>query len=335
MYSENFSIKAFNSFKIDCIAKEWFSFESADELRAFLKQCDLEKEKHFVIGGGYNLLFKNKYYDGLLLHSEIDHIEVDKIDGDDVYLRVGSGVKWEDLIAYTIKNNWWGIENLSLIPGTVGAAPVQNIGAYGVEAKDTIQEVIAIDKSGETMRHFSHSDCQLAYRDSFFKHNDYWIITEVIFRLSKRPNPILTYAPIEAEFKGKKDISIQAISEFISQVRLSKLPDVEKIGNAGSFFKNPIVSRKVLESIQKEQPDVPFYALEEDLVKIPAGWLIESLNWKNSRNTKVGVYSKQALVIINKNEATGQDILAFSKEIQMSVKQFYNIDLEPEVILIE
>jgi UDP-N-acetylmuramate dehydrogenase len=283
------------------------------------------------IGGGSNLLFLNNY-EGTVLHSRIKTIEVTGETPDAIWLKVGSGVVWDDFVACCVRRNLYGIENLSGIPGEVGASAVQNIGAYGVEAKDLITEVHTINTEGEE-RIYSHADCRFAYRYSIFKEppGKGVIVTNVCFRLSKRESYTLDYGALRKELENYPAVTLSAVREIIVRIRNSKLPDPAVLGNAGSFFMNPVVPKAVFEAIRRNHPSMPFYPVGEDSIKIPAGWLIEQSGWKGKSLGPAAVYDKQALVLVNKGGATGRDIMALSDAVRSSVKETFGIDIHPEV----
>ncbi len=329
----NFNIKSYNTFHLDVNTKSWLSVNSLDDIRPFIKAHDLKEQKHLIIGGGSNLLFINDF-DGLIIKVNINTISVVEEDENFVILKVGAGMVWDDFVDYTVKHAYWGVENLSHIPGTVGASPVQNIGAYGVEAKDCIHKVHAINKYTGDLKVFNNADCKFAYRHSYFKSDDSWIVLEVEYKLSKIPNPKISYKPLNEMFNSVSDIALKAIRTAIIDIRDSKLPNPDDIGNAGSFFKNPVVDSSVFKAIEQQYPNMPKYLLNNDMVKIPAAWLIDTAGWKGYRKGDVGVHEKQALVLVNYNLAKGQDIYALSQEIVKSVKDKFGIELEREVIVI-
>ena len=330
----NYNIKNKTTFKIDTSVKEWISFENQDELQTFIRQRSLKEELHFVMGGGSNVLFV-KDYDGLIIHLDFQEIDFLEETQNYVYVKVGAGVIWDKFVQYCVEKDYWGVENLSLIPGTVGASPVQNIGAYGVEAQDVIFDVRAVNKQTGELRIFSYEECQFDYRDSFFKKEtrQEWIVSEVVFRLAKDPLYHLSYGPLAERFKDKKP-SLREIRDAIIEIRESKLPDPEEIGNAGSFFKNPIVDIEVNNRLMQDYPQMPYYLVDIDKAKLAAAWLIEQAGWKAYSDGEVGVYDKQALVLINKGNAKGEDVFRLSEKIIDSVKEQFSVILEREVIVI-
>ena len=332
---ENFSLKKYNTFGIDVKTKYFVEYSTVNELSNFLDTQRKQDLPLMLIGGGSNVLF-TKDFEGYILHSEIKGVEIIKEEDDKVYLRVGAGEDWDKFVEYCVKNSWSGVENLSLIPGNVGTCPIQNIGAYGVEVKDVITEVetIEIDTLKKTL--FTNDECQFGYRDSVFKRKfkGKHIINYVTFCLSKKQIFKLDYGNLKEALKEYDQINLQNIRQAVINIRDSKLPNPEDIGNAGSFFKNPVVYANVIEDLKKSYTDIPFYLQKNDLVKIPAGWLIEQAGWTGRNIGKVGVHQKQALVLINHGGATGQEIVDLAQEIQKSVKERFGIDIEMEVNIV-
>ncbi|MDR0745323.1 MAG: UDP-N-acetylmuramate dehydrogenase [Mediterranea sp.] len=327
---KDFSLLNYNTFGIDVTAARFVEYDSMDELRELIAGTRFS-EPFLHIGGGSNLLFLSNY-EGTALHSNIKTIEVTDEDTGSIWLKVGSGVVWDDFVAYCVKRDWYGVENLSLIPGEVGASAVQNIGAYGVEAKDLITEVYTIDmKGGEHI--YSHADCRFAYRYSIFKEPSSRgvIVTHVCFRLSKQESYTLDYGTVREALENYPEVTLGAVREVIIRIRNSKLPDPAVLGNAGSFFMNPVVPKATFEAIRREYPSMPFYPMDEDSIKIPAGWLIEQSGWKGRSVGPAAVYDKQALVLVNKGGATGRDIMALSDAVRSSVRKKFGIDIHPEV----
>src|SRR5205085_9017018 len=292
----------------------FYSIESVKELLSGLKQQNLNLK--LILGGGSNILFTKDFY-GIVLKNEIRGLEMVKEDEEHIYIRSGGGENWHQFVLYCVKNNYAGVENLSLIPGNVGASPMQNIGAYGVEIKDVFHELEALHLNDLTVQRFSNSDCAFGYRESVFKnrYRDQFVITSVTFRLNKIPVFNTSYGAIHQELDrmGIKDLSIQAISQAVMNIRTSKLPDPDEIGNAGSFFKNPQIPNKQFQDLKREWPHMPFYPVNDKYMKIPAGWLIEQCGWKGYRQGDAGCYSKQALVLVNYGNATGAEIFELSE----------------------
>jgi UDP-N-acetylmuramate dehydrogenase len=327
----SFSLKDYNTFKIDAQCKLLQAITNEQQLIEVLGQ---QRPPFFILGGGSNLLISQDQ-DLTILKNDILGKQIVSEDEKFVYLKVGGGENWHELVLWAIANNYGGLENLSLIPGTVGASPIQNIGAYGVELDQVFHELEAIDMSSGLKKVFSKTDCEFGYRDSIFKRKlkGKYFITHVTYKLSKSNHKInISYAPLASAFTSKP--SIKEVSEAVITIRQSKLPDPKEIGNSGSFFKNPIVSKIVLESIRATYPDVPSYPVDETLVKIPAGWMIDKAGWKGFRRGDAGVYDKQALVLVNHGNATGPEIWALAQEIIADIKEKFKIELSPEVNII-
>lgn len=327
---ENYPLLSHNTFGMDVTASCFLEYRSVGELRQWIADgCITSPYLH--IGSGSNLLF-TKNYEGVVLHSCIDSIERVEETATNVSLRVGAGVVWDDFVAYCVEHNWYGVENLSLIPGEVGASAVQNIGAYGVEVKDLITTVETINIRGEESL-YRVEDCGYAYRDSLFKRTDMKdvFVTYVTFRLSKEAQYKLDYGTIRQELENYPALTLANVRHAIIAIREAKLPDPQVMGNAGSFFMNPIVPRAKLEALQQEYPRIPFYELDADRVKIPAGWMIDQCGWKGKALGPAAVHDKQALVLVNRGGATGADIIALSDAVRASVKAQFGIDIHPEV----
>ncbi len=329
---ENFSLKALNSFGLDQKAK-WFStFNDVNDLQSILKSW--EDDIH-VLGGGSNILL-TKDVDGLVLKNEIQGIKVIKEDSGKVFIEVGGGVIWHNFILHCLKNNLGGLENLSLIPGTVGAAPIQNIGAYGVEQQDRFVSLEYVDRSTFQTHKLSKSECHFGYRDSIFKRElkNIAIISKVVYALDHHEYKINTsYGAIQEtlEHNGIQSPTIQDVSDAVISIRKLKLPDPSQIGNAGSFFKNPIIKMDVFHSIKVEYPNIPSYAIDDETVKIPAGWLIEQSGLKGYRLGNVGIHEKQALVLVNYGDAKGKDLLSLAHFTIDKVYEKFGVEIEPEV----
>lgn len=330
MIQENYSLLSHNTFGIDVKAACFVDYCSTEELQYLIAQ-GIIKEPYLHIGAGSNLLF-TRDYPGMVLHSCIGGVEVIAETEDDVVLRAGAGIRWDDFVAYCVACDWYGVENLSLIPGEVGAGAVQNIGAYGVEVKDMITAVETVNIRGEE-RVYDVDECRYTYRDSIFKHagmKDVFV-TYVCFRLSKREHYTLDYGSIRREIEKYDVVNLETVRRMIIDIRRSKLPDPRVIGNAGSFFMNPIVQREQFEVLYKEYPEMPFYQLADGYVKIPAGWMIDRCGWKGKALGPAAVYDKQALVLVNCGGATGSDIIALSDAVRASVRTKFGIDIHPEV----
>src|SRR5687768_16161720 len=334
---ENISLKPYHTFGIDVRAKYFSSFQSTDELGELLNYKLQTTNYKLVLGGGSNILF-TKNYDGLILKNDIKGIELIKEDEHYVYVRVGAGENWHQFVLYCLQYNLAGVENLSLIPGNVGASPMQNIGAYGAEIKDVFYDLEAFHIKDKKLHTFSLNDCEFGYRESVFKkkYKDQFVITSVTFRLHKQPVFNTSYGAInnELENMGVKKLSIQAISQAIINIRSSKLPDWKIIGNAGSFFKNPIITENEFHELKRVFPDVVAFPAGKGYIKLAAGWLIEQCGWKGFREGDAGCYYKQALVLVNYKNATGEEIYQLSEKIIQSVKQKFGVVLEREVNVI-
>lgn len=325
-----YSLLSYNTFGIDVSAARFLEYTSVEELQQQIAQGAVTTP-FLHIGGGSNLLF-TKDYDGLILHSRIEGIEVAEEDSRFVSVRVGAGVVWDDFVAYCVAHGWYGAENLSLIPGEVGASAVQNIGAYGVEAKDLITAVETVNIRGEE-RVYSVEECRYAYRDSIFKRpeNKSVFVTHVRFRLGKEEHYTLDYGTIRQELDKYPALTLQVVRKVIIDIRESKLPDPKVMGNAGSFFMNPIVPKEKLLALQQEYPRMPYYELPDGRVKIPAGWMIDQCGWKGKALGPAAVHDKQALVLVNRGGAEGSDIIALSDAVRAAVREKFGIDIHPEV----
>lgn len=330
--TENISVKSYNSFGIDIITRYFATFSSTNELLNLLE--DYRAKNVLVLGGGSNILF-TKPYEGLIIKNELKGIELLHEDSECYFVRAQAGENWHRFVQYCIEHNYAGVENLSLIPGNVGASPMQNIGAYGVEIRDVFYALEACHLKDHTMHRFGLADCHFGYRESVFKNKylNQFAIMNVTFRLRKQPVFQTGYGAIEQEL-AKMQISkltIKAISEAVINIRSSKLPDPAKIGNAGSFFKNPLIPLTHFKELKKSYPSIPGYPAKENKIKIAAGWLIEQCGWKGYRKSDAGCYEKQALVLVNYGNASGQEILDLSESIIQTVLAKFQITLEREV----
>ena len=329
----NCSLLPYNTFGIDVYADRFIEYASEEEL---LQVLPLIRNNHYLhIGGGSNLLFTSDFH-GVILHSAIKGIEVvDDDDSDYRFIRVGASEIWDDVVAYSVDNGFSGLENLSLIPGEVGASAVQNIGAYGVEVKDVIVKVETIELTTGDKRVFNAGECRYGYRQSIFKQElkDKYAITYVTYRLNKVFTPHLDYGNIRQELANKEEITPSVVRDTIIGIRQSKLPDPKVHGNAGSFFKNPIVSHSFFERLKAYCPDMPYYEVENG-VKVPAGWLIDQCGWKGKSMGRAGVNPLQALVLVNLGGATGKEVLQLCNTICEDVFQKFGIRIEPEVNII-
>ncbi|MDO4994603.1 MAG: UDP-N-acetylmuramate dehydrogenase [Bacteroidales bacterium] len=319
-----------NTFSISVKAEEYVEYDSVADLENLVPRLDGRRVLH--IGGGSNLLF-TRDFDGIVLHSRILGIEVMEADVRSVLVRVGAGMVWDDFVAEALRRGWYGAENLSLIPGEVGASAVQNIGAYGVEVKDLIERVECVDLQSGEVCVFDNATCRYAYRSSIFKQEwrGRYAVTHVQYRLSTTFVPHLDYGNIRAHLEG--DTTAEAVREVIIRVRREKLPDPVVMGNAGSFFVNPVVPREQFEALRQTYPAMPFYEVDNG-VKIPAGWLIEQSGWKGRALGPAAVHDRQALVLVNRGGATGEDVLRLSEAVCAAVQQKFGISIHPEVNVI-
>jgi len=335
MILRNISLKKYNTFGLDYKARNLISVKSEKEAISVLEKRESLEGPLLVMGGGSNLLFINDYK-GTIILPEMDEIEVVEQKKDHVVVSSGAGANWDGLVEWTVSKGYGGLENLSFIPGKVGAAPVQNIGAYGSEVKNTIERVRAISIEDCSIREFGKEECMFGYRDSIFKRElkRKYIITKVSFRLSARPVPITDYGSLKEEAEKLGPLSVRTIRKAVINIRRSKLPDPEITGNAGSFFKNPVVETSVAESIRMKYHDTPVYDDIPGYVKIGAGWLIDKCGWKGKRFGDAGVHDRQALVIVNHGNATGKEILDLSEAIKKSVIDKFGIELQREVEVI-
>ena len=341
---ENISLRKYNSFGIDAAARYFASFGSIAELEMLLDEKQYSGNPKLVLGGGSNILF-TKDYDGIVLKNELSGIKKVNEDAEHIYLRAAAGEVWHQFVQYCISNNLGGVENLSLIPGNVGASPMQNIGAYGVEIKDVFHSLEAYHISERQLVHFGLADCGFGYRESVFKrkYKDQFVITAVTYRLKKHPVFNTSYGAIEQELvrMGVKELSVKAIADAVINIRSSKLPNPAETGNAGSFFKNPEIAASHYSELKQAFPNIAGYDLPNGYVKLAAGWLIEhsgpensSLSWKGYREGDAGCHAKQALVLVNYGNATGTEIFSLSEKIIRSVQKKYNVLLEREVNII-
>jgi len=342
MFIQNHSLKPYNTFGVDVLAKYFAPFKSQDELYELLDyHVGLRKkatEPVFILGGGSNILLMNDF-DGLVLKNEIKGVDLIKEDEHHVYVKAGAGENWHRFVQYCIQRNWAGIENLSLIPGNTGASPMQNIGAYGVEIKEVFEELEAFHLKEKKIYQFSVNDCEFGYRESIFKKKlkDQFVILDVTYRLNKVPAFNTTYGAVEQELEkmGVTTLTIRAVSQAIVNIRSSKLPDPAEIANAGSFFKNPVITRSKFNQLKEKFADIIGYVNEDDSIKLAAGWMIEQCGWKGYRKGDAGCHSKQALVLVNYGNASGKEIFDLSEEITKSVKKKFGVELEREVNVVK
>ena len=324
----NYHLLHHNTFGMNVKAKRFVEYSSEEELLQLIPTLG---DNLLHIGSGSNLLFTGDY-NGTVLHSAIKGIEVTEETTTEVLVRVGAGVIWDDFVAWAVEQGYGGVENLSLIPGEVGASAVQNIGAYGVEVKDVIALVEAIEWQSGQKRYFGNAECDYAYRQSIFKNalKGKYAITYVTYRLQKNPILHLTYGNLQTMFEGKENVTLSAVRQAIIDIRNARLPDPKVQGNAGSFFMNPVVSREKFLAIQKDYPQMPYYEVEGG-VKIPAGWMIDQCGWKGKAKGRAGVHDKQALVLVNLGGATPDEIIDLCNAICQDVHNKFGIDLHPEV----
>lgn len=335
LLQENISLKPYNTFGIDVKARYFATFNDTDELAETLNLKS--QTSNLILGGGSNILL-TKDYDGLVLKNEIRGIVELHEDSEYVYVKAGAGENWHQFVLYCIERNWAGVENLSLIPGNVGASPMQNIGAYGVEIDDVFWDLEAFHKKDKKVVTFTRSDCEFGYRESVFKEKfkDQFVILNVTFQLRKKPRFNTSYGAIEQELQrmGVRELSLKAISAAVINIRNSKLPNPGEIGNAGSFFKNPSVTNEQFVSLKARFENMAGHENIDGTVKLAAGWLIEQCGWKGYRKDDAGCHAKQALVLVNYGNATGREIYNLSEEIIQSVKEKFGITLEREVNII-
>ncbi len=331
---ENYPLQQHNTFHINCNARFYAEINSQDDFLELINHPVYKNNHHLVLGGGSNVLF-TKDQNALIIKNNLKGKSLINDDDQHFYVKIAAGEVWHEAVLWCIENNYAGLENLSLIPGKVGASPMQNIGAYGVEIKDVFESLEALDMQDGTKRTFNLEECEFGYRESVFKRKlkNKYLITSVTFKLNKKPNFNTSYGAIEKELQnmGIKELSIKAISDAVINIRSSKLPDPNKLGNAGSFFKNPEISAKLINELKLKFPDIVVYELENGNFKVAAGWLIEKCGWKGKRNADAGVHINQALVLVNYGNAKGEEILNLSAEIIQSVKDTFNIELEREV----
>ena len=335
-FQQNVPLKNLNTFGIEVSSRQYAPFHSVDELQSLLQNPELDKDHLLVLGGGSNILFTQDFA-GTVLHNQIKGIAITEDQPDYALVQAGGGEIWHDLVLFSIAQNLGGLENLSLIPGTVGAAPLQNIGAYGVELKDVFHSLEAVDIHSGEVKTFRAADCEFGYRESVFKKSlkGRYIVTHVTLKLNKHPQFNTSYGAIKDTLAAMQvsELSLKALSDAVCSIRRSKLPDPAVIGNAGSFFKNPEISPEAFAGLKARFPDVPSYPAPHNQVKVPAGWLIEQAGWKGYKEGATGVHEKQALVLVNYGNATGSQVWQLSEKIVQSVEEKFGIVLEREVNL--
>lgn len=331
----NVPLKNFNTFGLDYMADYMIHVKTDKELKTLLRgEIQIEKPL-FILGGGSNILFTSDFR-GTILKPVYGGIRIEKTEGDNVIISAGAGVRWDKVVEWAVNNDLGGLENLSLIPGNVGATPVQNIGAYGVEIKDSIEKVKTFCVSDGSIRYFSNSECRFEYRNSIFKTDNKgkYLVTRVYFRLTTNYVLKSDYGSLNDEIRKLGKLTLKNVRQAVINIRKDKLPDPDLIGNAGSFFKNPVVSKNDAENLIKEYPQMPVYNQHSGEIKLAAGWLIDQCGWKGKRIGNTGVHNKQALVLVNFGNATGKEIFLLSEEIKESVRKKFGIDLEREVEVI-
>ena len=328
----NFDITPLTTFGIKTIVNVFYEANTTEEVIEFVSDNSIPKEKLLIIGGGSNLLFCDNY-DGIVLKPAIKGISIIERNEGYAIVEAGAGEVWDDLVSFCVENNLYGIENLSYIPGNVGACPVQNIGAYGTEVQQVIDSVETVEIATGNTKYFNNEECKFGYRDSIFKNElkGKYIITNVRFKLSTIPRFNIEYKDVKEKIAGKGDISSRLIREAIIDIRKHKLPAPSQVGNAGSFFKNPIVDPLKASTLKELYHNIVTYALPDGTVKLAAGWLIDQAGWKGYRKGDAGVHPNQALVLVNYGNATGNDIARLAREIQDSIKLKFGVDIEPEV----
>ncbi len=334
--SENYSLRPYNTFDIDVRCKYFVEADDESELLEFVSAYEWNPFEILILGGGSDFLFTEDF-DGTVFYPAMKGIAVLSEDEESVHVRVGAGVVWDDFVVWAVEHGYGGVENLSLIPGHVGAAPVQNVGAYGMEAGEVVEQVEAIDLENARTVKLEASKCHFSYRDSIFKREwkNRFIITRVVFRLSKSPRFRLDYGNVRGELERMgHGISLKSVREAVVNIRNMKLPDVKELPNAGSFFKNPMVSRAFADKLSEKYPGMPVYKVDDDCYKLAAGWLIEQCGWKGKTLGRAGVYEKQALVLVNRGGASGTEISHLANEIKKSVFVKFGVMIEPEVYVL-
>ncbi len=330
-----FSLSAYNTFHVEAAADRYVRFGSAEEIIDFLGRNELDGHRRLVLGAGSNLLFVDDF-DGIVLHPLLKGIDVIEADRRHIWIRALAGENWDDLVAYAVSNGWAGIENLSLIPGSVGASAVQNIGAYGTEVKGVIDRVEAISIESRKKVTLLPGACGFGYRTSHFKGRwaGAFIVTAVVFKLDRQPAFVLDYPGVKAAVQDLGSINLQTIRQAIISIRQEKLPDPAQVGNAGSFFKNPVIEGNTLTRLCQRFPALPHYPQGSDQFKLAAGWMIEQCGWKGKRVGKAAVHHQQALVLVNLGGATGREILELSEQVSEAVHERFGIELEREVLVV-
>jgi UDP-N-acetylmuramate dehydrogenase len=334
MIYNNIPLKKYNTFGLDYMADCMIHLRTEKEAINLFSGKKMIEKPFLILGSGSNILFTGDFK-GTILYPEMKGIKIEKeaMSNDDVIISAGAGVIWDDLVAWSVDKGFGGLENLSLIPGKVGATPVQNIGAYGVEVRERIARVRTVNISDGSIRIFSNNECEFGYRNSIFKKSQkgMYLVTRVYYRLSAKSSLNLNYKSLREEVNKLGSETLVNVRQAVINIRRSKLPDPELTGNAGSFFKNPVVKTSVARSLRDEYPDMPEYSDQEDKIKLASGWLIDQCGWKGKRRGDAGVHDRQALILINHGKATGKEIFNLSEEIRLSVLKKFGVDLEREV----
>lgn len=337
IFRRDVDLAPFNTLGISARAERYAEIETLSDIRQVLEHPEARERPLHILGGGSNVLFLGDV-EGIVLRVNIRGREVIRQDGESVWVRWGAGENWHDGVRWAVDRGWGGIENLALIPGTVGAAPIQNIGAYGAELSEVFERLTAVDMESGEKRNFNREECRFAYRDSYFKGEGRgrFMVGEVVLRLSRRPEVNTSYGSLRDHLqkKGVYEPGIRDVFEAVKEIRRGKLPDPGDLANAGSFFKNPVVSGRRFRELQERYPDMPHYPAGEGKIKIPAGWLIEQAGWKGRRVGPVGTYRQQALVIVNHGGASGKQVWDLARKITSEVRETFGIDLAPEVNII-
>ncbi|MCG6915590.1 UDP-N-acetylmuramate dehydrogenase [bacterium BMS3Abin03] len=334
---ENYSLKSLNTFGVDVKTRYIAEIFSDNDLFKLLEDKEFESVRKFILGGGSNILF-TKDFEGLVIKNSIPGINIIDEDDESIIIETGAGVNWDDFVSYCVEKKWCGVENLSLIPGTVGAAPIQNIGAYGQELKNVLYNLEGIFIETGEKKIFNNYECKFSYRESIFKNEfkNKFVITRIVFKLSKKPEVNISYPLVREELNNRKisDPKIRDLRKIVVDIRNSKLPDPKIIGNAGSFFKNPVVRNDKFKMLKEKYPDLNSYPVDDDHVKLSAAALIEKCGWKGKRIGNCGSYEKQPLVIVNYGEATAGEILELANNIRSSVEENFEVTLQQEVNLV-
>ncbi len=335
---QDVSLKTLNTFGLPVKAAQYVRFSQIEQIPLLIEMVSFDQQPFLILGGGSNLLFLDDY-PGLVIKNDLKGISIERQNQSHVYLKAMAGENWEKFVEYCVEHGWGGLENLTLIPGNVGTGPMQNIGAYGVELKDTFHSLEALDIASGQIKTFYGEDCRFGYRESYFKKEGKgkFIILSVVFKLTRKDHDLKTsYGPVQKELQELKtsQVGIKDVMTAINRIRRSKLPDPQVLGNAGSFFKNPVLPQQQFQQLAERYPDIPGYQTQSTMVKTSAAWLIDQLGWKGYRQGDAGVHKKQALVLVNYGNAKGSEIMDLAYNIQKSVFENYGINLEPEVNIV-